>query len=160
MIESATTTWLKSLTANVVSGWQQKALMGAAFSVFTFLFDGTLVRSAGGALVMLILLDTITALVAAKKNGTEIQSRKMLRTVWKILIYFTAVSAGHQVEIAANYHETSNIFLDLTVGSIEEYVLTFLAITEFTSVLENIGRAGYAIPLKLLNKLEDYKDSR
>ena len=39
-------------------------------------------------------------------------------------------------------------------------MVAFVGITEFISILENIGRLGYQTPKKLLNQLKEYRDNK
>lgn len=94
------------------------------------------------ALFMLILIDFVTGVWSSKMTGEKIKSSKIFRTAWKFALYFTVVSAGHFTEVVIG----ANFFLD-------ETIMGFLAITEMYSVLENMNRAGYDIPINLLKTL-------
>ena len=102
-----------------------------------------------GMLVLLIIFDFITSIMSKYKTGETIESRKALKTVTKIFIYTMFVSGTYLTEQII----PGTTFLD-------NAVISFLAITELISIIENIGHMGYAIPKKLLNKLETLQKSR
>lgn len=101
------------------------------------------------ALIALVLFDFLTGIISAYKNGDHIESRKILRTAIKLCLYGVLVSGAHITEVIVP-----------SVGYIEMLITTFLALTEFISILENVGKAGFAIPQKLLNKLQEARDQK
>lgn len=105
--------------------------------------------NAGIAIVVLISIDMITAMMAEYKNGSPIESRKALKSATKLVVYGLFLSAIHLTEIIV----PGTTFLD-------EAALSFLALTEAISVMENVGKMGYSVPLKLLNKLQDLKETK
>ena len=104
---------------------------------------------AGIALIMIVSIDLVTAMMAEYKTGGRIESRKALKSTTKLVVYGLFLSAIHLTEMIV----PGTTFLD-------EAALSFLALTEAISVMENIGRMGYPIPLKLLNKLQDIKETK
>jgi phage-related holin len=99
------------------------------------------------ALLILVVMDFITGIVSAHAAGEVIKSRSAVRSAFKIAVYGLLVSAGHlteQITPASTY--------------IEEAVTTFLALTELISIIENVGKMGFAIPKKLLNQLHKFRD--
>lgn len=126
-----------------------KTLVAAGLSVVGFLFDG-LLREAMLALLILLVFDFITGVAAAKREGKEISSHTAFRTAVKIAIYFLLVSSGRMAELATSE----------SLPFVDEAVIAFLGVTELISILENVGRLGYAVPLKLLNKLKDFRDNK
>jgi len=125
-----------------------KIFVAMVLSCVGFLFDG-LLREAMLALLILLIFDFVTGIAAAKREGNEINSHTAFRTAVKIAIYFLLVSSGRMAEVATRS----------TLPFIDEAVIAFLGVTELISILENVGRLGYAIPLKLLNKLKSYRDN-
>lgn len=125
-------------------GW--KVLLAGAVTVGDYLV-GADNHSTMGMLAVLIGFDLCTAVMAAHKTGLVIESRKMLKTTVKLLVYAMMVSGAHLTESIV----PGATFLDTTA-------ISFLAITELISILENIGKMGYAIPNKLLNKLSEIRD--
>lgn len=122
-----------------------KIAVALGFGTYTFLFQQDLGEVRTG-LVVLIIMDSITGVFAAYKTGEEIESRKILRTAKKMILYFILVSAAFLAE------KTIGIQFILN-----ESVIAFLSLTEFVSILENIGKAGYKTPKKLLNKVKDLR---
>ena len=125
-----------------------KVIVAILYSIYVFAFDHT---QASGllALLILIIVDFVTAISAAYKNHTPIKSAKVFTTAVKILIYYTLIACGHLVEKAVPLF-----------GFMDETILAFLAVTEMISVLENCGKMGYAIPKKLLRQLEEFRDDK
>lgn len=103
----------------------------------------------GVMVIVLVTIDLITALMAEYKNGNPIESRKMLKSTTKITVYALFLAAIHLTEKIV----PGSTFLD-------EAALAYLALTEAVSVMENIGKMGYAMPLKLLNKMQELKETK
>lgn len=124
-----------------------KAVVTGILGVLFFLF-GDLYTDALIAIAMLMLMDTILGVSAAWYEGKIITSRAFGRVVVKGLVYFTAISAGY--------------FADSTIplNFIQAAMVGFVGVTEFISILENVGRHGYQTPKKLLNDLKAYRDSK
>lgn len=59
-----------------------------------------------------------------------------------------SIAAGHFVDI------TMPFFIA------ESTMVGFIAVTEFISILENMGRMGFVIPKKLLNQLQDFQSQK
>lgn len=118
------------------------------YSIYVFSFDHT---QASGllALLILIVIDFVSAISNAYKNNTPIRSAKVFTTAVKILIYYTLIACGHLVEKAVPLFSVT-----------DETILAFLAVTELISILENFGKMGYAIPKKLLRQLEEFRDNK
>ena len=118
-----------------------------ALLAFVFLF-GDFHTEAITAVLMLMIFDPILGVMATYAEGQAITSRKFSRVVQKGLVYFMSISAGY--------------FADLTIGwtVIQTTMIAFIGVTEFISILENMGRLGYQTPKKLLNQLEDFKSQK
>ena len=121
--------------------------IATALLAFAFLF-GDFHTEAITAVLMLMIFDTILGVMATYSEGQAITSRKFSRVVQKGLVYFMSISAGY--------------FADLTIGwtVIQTTMIAFIGVTEFISILENMGRLGYQTPKKLLNQLEDFKSQK
>jgi len=141
--------YIVDLLSNVFTHANIKVTGSAIMALASFFFGASLYNMALVVLFSLIIFDTITAIMAAYHNGVEIQSHKILRTVIKMCVYFLMVSAGHLCEVATGH-----------ILPIETTIIAFLAITEFVSILENIGKLGYVVPQTLLNKLKDLRDQK
>lgn len=139
--------YISAITHKIIAAWHSKAIVGAALAFIGFFFD-KLQGEALIALLCLILMDFFSALLAAYKSGEPIRSSRIFHTALKIVVYFALVSAGFMAEKA------------VAIGVIDEVIMGFLVVTELISILENAGRAGYAVPTGLLNTLKDYKSKR
>lgn len=124
-----------------------KIIASVSLSIFFFLF-GELYVQALIAVAMLMVFDTILGVAATYSEGMPITSRRFSRVLVKGILYFTAISAGY--------------FADLTVpfDLIQATMIAFVGVTEFISILENVGRMGYETPKKLLNQLRDFKNKQ
>ena len=118
------------------------------FSLFVFAFGLNNVVVIQG-LLFLILIDSITGVYAAWTTKEVITSRKMLRSAFKVVVYGILLASSHVVEVVL----PGTLF-------IEEIVSSFLALTEFISIIENAGKMGYGIPKQLLKKLQKLRDSK
>jgi len=114
-------------------------------SVLSFLFD-TLQRDALLAVFVLIIMDFITAIHAVIRTGEDIKSHKIFRSAVKVAMYFLLISAGYISESA------------IPLGFVDDTVIAFLAVTELISILENMAKAGFAIPKSLYEKLKELKE--
>lgn len=123
-----------------------KALASAVLT-FVFFF-GDFHTQGIVAVMMLMTFDTILGLMATYHEKQAITSRKFSRVVQKGAVYLIAISAGY--------------FTDLTIGwsVIQTTMIGFIAVTEFISILENMGRMGFQTPKKLLNQLENFKSQK
>lgn len=124
-----------------------KIVIASILSLGFFLF-GHLYTDALIAICMLMIFDALTAICATVYEGNAITSRRFSRTLLKGIVYFMAISAGY--------------FADLTVpfDIIQGTMVAFVGVTEFISIIENIGRMGYETPKKLLNQLKDFRSSK
>ena len=141
--------YIQVLIAKIFRGIELKLLAGLGIAVLSFLFDSVYL-DAMIAILVLMVFDFITAIAAQKKKGNLIHSAKVFRSAKKVATYFMLISAGRMSEIA-----THGI-----LPIIDETIMGFLAVTELISILENVGYMGYAIPQKLLNQLEKYRDEQ
>lgn len=119
----------------------------SALIAFSFLF-GNFHTQGIIAVLMLMIFDTILGVMATYSEGNAITSRKFSRVVQKGIVYLTAISAGY--------------FADLTISGqiIQSTMIGFIGVTEFISILENMGRMGYQTPKRLLNQLKDFKSTK
>lgn len=123
-----------------------KIILAFLYIPYAFFFDKN--HETGlVALLVLIMFDMFTGIASARHSGNIIKSAKVVRTAYKIIFYFLFISAGHMAENVIG----ANLFLD-------ETILAVLAMTELISIMENIGKLGYAVPMKLLDKLHKLRD--
>lgn len=127
-----------------VSEAKLTASVGMAVSSFFF---GDLYTQALIAVTMLVAIDTLFGIAAAYANKEEIKSRRFGRVVVKGAVYFSAISAG--------------FFADQTIpfDFVQAGMIGFVGMTEFISILENVGRLGFQTPKKLLNQVKDLRDN-
>ena len=97
---------------------------------------------------MLMVFDTILGLMATYHENQPITSRKFSRVVQKGAVYFIAISAGFYADTTINFHV------------IQSTMIGFIGITEFISILENMGRLGHQTPKKLLNQLKGFQSKK
>lgn len=125
-----------------------KAPIAYVLGIFAYMIGGQNFQ-AGIAIIALITIDLVTAIMAAYRAGDPIESRKALKSFTKVTVYGLFLSAVHLAEVVV----PGTTFFD-------EAALAFLALTEAISVMENVGRMGYPVPLKLLNRLRDIKNEK
>lgn len=119
-----------------------KVVTAGAMALFSFFF-GAVYNDAITAIIILMVMDTIFGIAAAYKQKQAITSRRFGRSVVKGIVYLTAISAGY--------------FADLTIpyDFIQSTMVAFVGVTEFISIIENMGRLGFKTPDKLLNTLHE-----
>lgn len=115
--------------------------------IYQFMFDVNH-ESSMLILAVLILLDTITGVTAARDRGECIESKKFIKAAFKLGIYGLLVSASFLTD--------SLVGLTGAFFEIDKFMLGFLAATELISIIENTGRMGYAIPKGILDFLQKY----
>ena len=141
------TSYITKITNKIFVAWETKSIAGGALAILSFFFDA-LQREALLALLVLIVMDFFSAILAAYKTNEPIRSSRVFHTALKIMVYFSIVSSGYIAERA------------LPIGVIDELLIGFLVATELISILENVSKAGYATPSGLLNTLKDFKSKR
>jgi phage-related holin len=120
----------------------------ASAGLFILFLVGPLYHDAIVAVIMLMIIDTILGITAVVYEGKPITSRRFSRVLHKGIVYLMSISAGHFVD------------LTLPVPLAQSTMIGFIAVTEFISILENMGRMGYHTPKKLLNQLKDFQSSK
>lgn len=139
-------TSIKFIVEGIFEHLPVKTCLSVVVTALSYLMGGEHLELVN-LLLILVVVDFVTGIMAAKKTGEVISSHKSLRSATKIVVYSLFIVAAHLSE---------NILPGETY--FEHVVVSFLALTEFISVIENIGKQGFAIPKKLLNKLEEYRD--
>jgi phage-related holin len=90
----------------------------------------------------LVCADLMTGVFAARKRGEQIQSRKMARSVSKIIFYFIAIILSRLMEVV--------FFPQIPIANI---TAGYIALIEFKSNIENIGTiTGIDIWKAIINK--------
>jgi len=97
---------------------------------------------------LLVTFDIITGVIAAKKRGEKITSKKLGASVTKTLLYFIAIILAQLMQ---------NNFLPTFDQSITKAVSAIFAVIEFKSNLENISSAT---GIDLIEKLKMYIETK
>lgn len=134
---------VSSVYSVIITNSQPKIISSAFIAVYSFLFN-PVSTNLYIAIASLICFDFLTAVLATFYTKEKITSAKASRTLVKLLVYGIMVSAS--VLVDRFIITQGQLFADLTMG--------FIAITEFISILENISKAGYAIPKGVLTRLK------
>jgi phage-related holin len=116
-----------------------KAISAACIAVATYLDPhGTVAPPALGA-TTLVLIDTLTGLVAARLTHQQITSARFSRVLVKLFGYSAVV-----VTASITFREVSGMqsFRDAAVSG----VITLVLITEAISILENCRKMGLQLP--------------
>jgi len=98
------------------------------------------------AVGILIMIDTMTGVIAAKKNGETITSKKLSGAITKSLIYQLLIISAHLCELY--------LFEQIPFVKIS---LAFLAMTEFTSISENFQKTTGKNFIKYIKTFMDSK---
>lgn len=139
---------IREIAGAVIGNFPIKALISTVLLLLEF-FLGAENQLIVTALVSLILIDFTTGVAAAYKNKIEVTSRRAVKSAFKVAMYGLLVAAGHLTDVAVL---NANVF--------DRAVVAFLAVTELISIIENVGKMGYAIPKKLLGKLQNLRDEQ
>lgn len=95
------------------------------------------------AALFLVVVDTITGLLAARKKGEAVTSAKLRRSVSKALVYSAGLMAGHVTGI---YLIDQDWVAKLVAGAI--------GVTEMLSIAENLSHfSGGGVLKSLVTKL-------
>lgn len=121
---------------------------GLLVTLYSFFFSVHLWQ-AMLAVLALVTFDMFTGVAAAKKTGVPIESRNVCKSAFKLGVYGLLVSSGHLTDVALG--------IPPTWFNLESAMIGFLAATELISILENVGRMGFAVPQRILNQLEDFR---
>lgn len=147
---------MTSFTDIITTTFEPNSMKVVSSVVVTFaFFFGDLHDSAILAVAMLMIFDAVTGVMAAWYEGKPITSRRFASSVRKGIVYFIAISAGYFTDQTM---ATSLPFVD--GHTIQSVMIAFIGVTEFSSILENMGRLGYQTPKKLLNQLKDFKSKK
>ena len=96
---------------------------------------------------VLVFTDLFTGVSAAKKRGEKIDSKKMARSISKIIFYFTAIILSRMMEIV--------FFPQIPIANITS---GYIALIEFKSNIENISSiTGLDIWKALIDRIHNFK---
>lgn len=138
-------TYIITLFNKMAHYFNIKALMALGLLCANFLFDGGQIP-VYIALALLIMGDSAAGIYASVTKGAKIESAKLRRTATKFVVYFGMVAAGHLAEYG----------LMPIAGILDESIAGYLIATELISILENLGRAGYVVPVRAIALLQRY----
>jgi len=99
---------------------------------------------------ILILLDFLTGVMSSVRQGQSITSVRAVKTVTKSIVFLVFFAAANQTGLII-----PGMYEFITTG-----IASFLALTEFISVAENVAKMGYSIPRKLLNQISQTKSEQ
>lgn len=115
-------------------------LIALSFILFSsnnyFLYEG---------LFILIMVDLFAGLIKVIRNEEKFRIKIFNNTLNKILLYSLLLIATNQVQ------KMSEVMV-----WIDSFTLSFLAITELLSILDNLSKSGILIPNWIRGKLEKY----
>lgn len=149
MIKHDFLSYFNSIVNSCMNYAAVKWFSGSLFLLYSFAF-GSQTKTVLLAVSALVVFDFITGITAAKMTHEQIMSSKIFRSAFKFFIYFIMVSSAHLFEIA----------VPLLGTSATDIIIAFLALTEIISIMENVGKMGYDVPLKFLNSLQNLKKDR
>jgi toxin secretion/phage lysis holin len=109
------------------------------------IFFGVENQSAIMALTVLVSFDLLMGVIAAYHAKEEITSRRMLKSGSKYATYLVLCSAAFLTE---------SIIPGVTL--IDQAMVSYLAVTELISIMENASKLGFSVPTALLNRLKNY----
>ena len=97
-----------------------------------------------GIIMMLILIDTFSGVIAAYKEKKEITSQKLSNIVTKTVLYFLFLSAIHQAGRGIMIITGVD-----TVGIVDLAAAGICFGIELKSNMENFGKLGFKIPKEI-----------
>ncbi len=133
----------------IEDGW--KWLLATAVAAIDFVLPTTLGRDMCLAACVVILLDTITGVVAVAAAGHAISSAKFSRVLVKLLGYGSVMIVA---AIATKFIPGAPSDMSVTA------VLTLVLCTECISILENVRRMGIKLPFGLDKWLSNRLDQQ
>jgi toxin secretion/phage lysis holin len=133
---------VKSIFSNIIAhAWVKIGIGGVAWFL-DFVFS--MRQEAVAVIGILLLLDTVSGVAKAYKEK-NLGSRGMFRFATKFCVYFTLIVTGRLVDKV------------IPIQFAAPLMESFLAITEALSIMENLKVCGFAVPTKLIDRLEDVR---
>jgi phage-related holin len=115
----------------------------AVFSHIFGLVDGELMM----IVFYFVIIDTLTGLFAAGAEGQPIISRKLFRSVVKVVVYFSFIGIAGLIGRICLNGSTHALCVDaLSDGMFQTMALLWVMAMELKSINENFGRLGYKVP--------------
>ncbi len=136
---------IKSIFMNIAAHADWKIAIGAGAWMFDWIFG---VRQQAVLVVgLLLILDTATGFAYAFKQN-NVSSKGFFRFAVKLCVYFTLIVTGRLVDKVLPYQFAAPV------------MESFLAITEAISIMENLSRCGFAVPVSLIKRLANARGDR
>ena len=138
--------YMREIFASISAHWISKGALSAMGTTAGYLFgvDNYTVLT---ALLFLIVIEFATGILAAYKNNEPILTHFSSTAALKFVVYGLFVAASNLTENIV----PGNTFID-------DGTISFLALTELIKVVENTGKMGFAVPMKLLNRIQSIRD--
>jgi len=92
-------------------------------------------------LIVIMLIDWFTGILAALRRRESLSSVKMLNGLIKIALYILCILGGIQVNLLLSHLYQ---LIDKTV--LVNFVCSYIAVVELISILENLKSAGLQVP--------------
>jgi toxin secretion/phage lysis holin len=127
-----------------------KLTFGAIVTFVAFFFDPTMTLALR-AIFVLVLIDFVLGIAAARYVSDPIRSAKLWHTAIKMCVYFAIIAASRVTE---------HCLTPMIPTVLDETITGFLAATELLSILENTGRMGFAVPQKIFDILGNFVVSK
>lgn len=125
---------------------------GALALALEYVFPDVALRGAAATALALVVLDTVTGVLAATQTGTPVSSAKMGRALVKVLGYSCVVLA---VALATRAFPGGLAALPFTAS----LPIAFVVVTELVSILENAHKMGLPIPHRWIKALRGVQKS-
>lgn len=138
--------FLNTLWSTIKMNFFIKLCMAAVIAILTKLFGDN--YTIYEALVILVGIDFFTSLIASIKREKKITSADFRHTIFKMTLYAFFMASTYQLQRIIPALD----FLDVIA-------ISFLAVTEFLSIVENLSAAGLIIPKWIINRLEKYLET-
>lgn len=102
------------------------------------------------ALLVLLILDFIMWFSVAFRDH-RISRRKMMNWLYKMIIYFVGVSMAHWTDILI-FHTTVEFWF-------QNFIIVYLGVNESLSIIKHMNDLGVKMPIKIVERLESYRDN-
>ncbi|MCK9320049.1 phage holin family protein [Methanoculleus sp.] len=139
--------YIVGVFASLKDSWLFNASGAYLILLAGFLFNLDALNLIAGLLVLNIF-DFITGIIGAKVYGDCISSAKAIHSVYKTLAYALAIATANLVDKSLGI---SNWTLSFNYG-----LISYLSVTEGTSILENLSKMGFTMPTRIINNMKCY----
>jgi len=120
-----------------MEAWAVKAFAASIFATVARLFAVNV--DLLFLVVVLVILDTASGILAAKKRNEKISSHGMRRMLVKLFEYFVVIFGAI---ILSNVAAASSGYISTGLSWLAEFVVFWISVTEFKSIVENLGPDG------------------